>query len=85
MLSEGGGLMKFHVNDINRSISIQIEILNKSYNYLIIENQEKRNFLNKLIMTKKNFLKENLFKINFNLNCGKISLWLPLFYFFKAE
>ena len=85
MLSEGGGLMKFHVNDINRSISIQIEILNKSSNYLIIENQEKRNFLNKLIMTKKNFLKENLFKINFNLNCGKISLWLPLFYFFKAE
>ena len=77
--------MKFHVNDINRSISIQIEILNKSSNYLIIENQEKRNFLNKLIMTKKNFLKENLFKINFNLNCGKISLWLPLFYFFKAE
>ena len=85
MLSEGGGLMKFHVNDINRSISIQIEILNKSSNYLIIENQEKRNFLNKLIMTKNNFLKENLFKINFNLNCGKISLWLPLFYFFKAE
>ena len=85
MLSEGGGLMKFHVNDINRSISIQIEILNKSSNYLIIENQEKRNFLNKLIMTKKNFLKENLFKINFNLNCGKISLWLPLFYFFKTE
>lgn len=85
MLSEGGGLMKFHVNDINRSISIQIEILNKSSNYQIIENQEKRNLLNKLIMTKKNFLKENLFKINFNLNCGKISLWLPLFYFFKAE
>jgi hypothetical protein len=85
MLSGGGGLIKCHVNDLNRSISIQIDILDKSSNYLIIENQEKRNLLNKIIMTKKDFFKNNLFKITFNLNCGKITLWLPLFYFFEAK
>lgn len=36
VLSEGRGLIKCHTNDTNRSISVQIDILNKSSNYLII-------------------------------------------------